>query len=161
MYKLRVIAQSIVALYVFISAKYGRVSFGLTILALVATIWLITCRTTWLPFLGPSAMPIGVFRVSEPASADYQVTLDAPSSAVRVVYWGSSITAKDPVRAYGGYTNSGVADVSAAGQAVINLRKPKAYSVWGWNIPAHIHYRWITSRGILSSVKTLYIPVKK
>ena len=151
------IAQSIVALYVFISARYGHVSCGLTILALIATIWLITSRTTWLPFLGPSAMPVGVFKVSEPSSADYRVTVDAPSSAVRVVYWGSSITAKDPVRAYGGYTNSGVADVTADGKAVLTLRRPKAYSVWGWNIPAHIHYRWITSRGILSTVKTVYI----
>jgi hypothetical protein len=162
MYKLRIIAQSIVAVYVALSASvgfrgYGRVPVLLTILACVSMLWLVSCRTTWLPFLGPTAMPVGVFKTSEPAYADSQYELTAPSNAIRVVYWGSSIKAKDPIRAYGGYVNSGVADVSADGKAVLRLRRPKEYEVLGYEIRPHVHYRWITSRGILSSVKTLYI----
>ena len=101
-------------------------------------------------------MPVGVFKTSMPEDADFTMTLSAPACAVKVVYWGAVTRAKDPVVAYGGYANSGVADVQN-GQATISLKKPKAYSVFGRQLAPHVHYRWITTRGLLSSVRTARI----
>jgi hypothetical protein len=162
MYKARIVTQFIVALYVFFTVAiqfrgYGKIPIAFTVAALVSALWLVTCRTTWLPFLGPSAMPVGVFKPTMPAEANVQYELVAPENAVRVVYWGSSIKAKDPIQAYGGYVNSGVADVTADRKALIKLQKPKEYSVWGRTVKPHVHYRWVTARGILSSVKTMQV----
>ena len=163
MYRLRILAQSVIAIFVAVSAAvhfrgYGRVPLVLLLLACVSTLWLVSCRTTWLPFLGPSAMPTSVFRPFAPEDAELEITMEAPPSAVRVVYWASSVRADDPVRAYGGYSNAGVADVDEdTGVVVLFVMTPKPYAVGGSTLAPHVHYRWVTARGMLSSVKTLYI----
>lgn len=160
MYRLRILAQGIVALFVAISAAVqfrgeGRVPLIVLVTACLATLWLVSCRTTWLPFLGPTVMPTGVFQPIEPRNPDLEVILEAPENAVRVVFWASSITADDPITAYGGFSNAGVADVSDSGTAVLRIRRPVPYAVAGTILAPHVHYRWITATGMLSSVKTV------
>jgi hypothetical protein len=162
MYKLRIIAQGIIAIFVAVSAAvhfrgYGRVPLFLLLLACLSTLWLVSCRTTWLPFLGPSAMPVSVFRPMTPTDPELEITLSAPSDAVRVVYWASSIAADDPIRAYGGYSNAGVADVTEDGIATLYIRHPQPYSVGSTTLAPHVHYRWISARGMLTGIKTLAV----
>jgi len=161
MYTFRLFSQGIVALYVFLSsaAAFGYIHMRpndvLTVCALVATIWLVTNRTTWLPFLGPTVMPAGVLDVKTPKDADMTIALKAPADATKCVFWGSVIESDDPYEAYGGYTNAGVADVRADGIAVVSLRTPKKYSIFGGKrLQPHVHYRWVGPRGMLSPVKT-------
>jgi hypothetical protein len=158
MYKTRMLAQAVLTLFVFAvsAAHFGYLapaSTPMVLAALLAAIWLARCRTTWLPFLGPSVMPVGILRPVKPDAVDFSVTIKAPADAIRVIYWGASLKADDPIQAYGGYTNAGIADVSN-GQALLELGKPKAYSINGKALPAHVHYRWITAGGMLSGVRT-------
>lgn len=161
MYALRILTQAVIIMFVMHSAT---ARFGYTyrpptiavVLAAVSALWLACNRTTWLPFLGPSVMPSGILTPSHPSDADFAVTLQAPCKAVRVIYWGSVVSAKNPIQAYGGYTNAGIADV-VNGHATLKLKKPKAYGIRGTKLPPHVHYRWINASGILGSVKTIQV----
>ena len=162
MYKVRMLTQSLVALYIFfaVGATFGYFSepsaaFG--VVAAASMLWLASCRTTWLPFLGPTVMPIGVLDVKKPKGADLKFSLAAPPGAVKCVYWASVMNAQDPYKAYGGYLNSGVADVTADGRAVIEVKTPKPYTVFGSKKQPHVHYRWVGPRGMLSGVRTVEI----
>ena len=157
-YKTRMTMQAIVILFVFLSAvaQLGYLtapSMLLTACATIAAAWLAANRTTWLPFLGPTVMPSGIFKVQQPKDADFSAVLHAPKKAVRCVFWGSVLESNDPYTAYGPYTNAGVADV-VNGTATVSLKKPVEYAINGKNLPAHIHYRWISPGGMLSGVRT-------
>ena len=155
------IVQAVVALFVFVSAA-AQLGYSseppmlLTACATAAAAWLISNRTTWLPVLGPTVMPSGIFDVQKPKGANYSAVLQAPEKAVRCVFWGSVLEAKDPYTAYGGYTNAGVSDV-VNGTATVSLKKPVKYSINGKVLPAHIHYRWDGPRGMLSGVRTAQV----
>lgn len=160
MYKLRMVTQALVAFFVAVVAlaqlgfiRSQNPSLALTSVALASTVWLAMNRTTWLPFLGPTAMPTGILRIQKPSRANFRMTLTAPPDAVRCVFWGSVVSASDPWTAYGGYENAGVADV-VNGQAVVELVKPVAYEVNGRTLAPHIHYRWVGTRGLFSGVRT-------
>lgn len=161
-HKLRMLAQALVVLFVLVSLTHA---FNVTnaphpillALATVSTFWLVNCRTTWLPFLGPTAFPIGVLRRPRaPYGSSVQVTVKAPSDAISAVFWASEKTSTDPFTAYGSYENSGVAEV-VDGVAIFRVRTPQPYSVHGKVIPPHVHYRWITKSGMLSGVRTTFV----
>jgi hypothetical protein len=159
MYYVRILAQLIVAIFVIMATatEFGYARYPpqyFVYAAFVATMFLVSKRTTWLPFLGPAAVPVGILKESNPPQdADFSITIDVPKCAIRVMYWGSIVKSKNPVTAYGGYTNAGIADVSQ-GKATLVLKKPTSYSVRGFELKPHVHYRWITARGLLSSVHT-------
>jgi hypothetical protein len=161
-YKLRIVSQALVLLFVVLSAgvKLGYAIHPPTMLlfaALASALWLASCRTTWLPFLGSTVMPTGLLTPQTPRDSDMSVMLTAPKSAVRCIYWGSVTSAKNPIQAYGGFSNGGIADV-VNGRVKLSLLRPKPYSVYTGKILApHVHYRWIGARGILSEVKTVAI----
>lgn len=161
MYKLRIVAQALVLLFVLLSAgtRLGYAMYPPTSLlfaALLSALWLASCRTTWLPFLGPTVMPVGLLKAQTPRDSDFAVVLDAPSHAMRCVYWGSVNASDDPIQAYGGFSNGGIADVVDK-KVKLALQKPKAYSVAGRLLQPHVHYRWIGPRGMLSAVKTVAV----
>lgn len=159
-YKFRMVAQATVAIFAVLAAMRSFGGPGLhpafTGASLACLVWLISCRTTWLPFLGPTVMPVGLLEPRTPTNATMTYIAKAPADAMRVVYWGSVVESGDPIVAYGGYHNSGIADV-VGGQAVMRFQTPKAYSINGTSLPRHIHYRWITATGMLSAVKTAYV----
>jgi hypothetical protein len=154
----RILTQLIVAIFVIMatSAEFGYAypPQVLVYAAFVSTVWLASRRTTWLPFLGPAAVPVGILKETKsPKDANYSMTIRVPPCAQRVMYWGAIVKSKNPVTAYGGYTNAGIADVKN-GMATLTLKKPTEYSVRGFELKPHVHYRWITGRGLLSSVHT-------
>lgn len=159
LHQIRILAQLIVAVFVFMATAtefgYRYPPQFVVYAAFVSTLFLVTRRTTWLPFLGPAAVPVGILKETEvPKDSDFAASVKVPKCAVRVMYWGSIVKSKNPVTAYGGYTNAGIADVKD-GMATLILKKPVSYSVKGFELKPHIHYRWITSRGLLSSVHTV------
>lgn len=162
MYKIRWVAQCIVAIFVFLSSaraigfSQNNPSALLTVAAVVSTTWLIANRTTWLPFLGPTVMPTGIIKPTVPPKSDTSLTIAAPPQAVRCVYWGAVVDANDPIEAYGGFTNAGVADV-VHGNVTVRLKRPTSYKIHGKRVAPHVHYRWVGPRGMLSSVKTAYL----
>lgn len=159
-YKFRMLAQAVVTVFVIIAAFSSiggpKPNVWMTGVSLACMLWLVQCRTTWLPFLGPTVMPVGLLKPHIPHGANMTLNLQAPEDAVRVIFWGSVVKSKDPIRAYGGYSNAGISDV-VGGHAVIKLKTPKVYAVNGTLLPRHVHYRWITSTGMLSAVKTAYV----
>jgi len=154
------LAQAMVSIFVVVAAMSSvggpRLHPVFTGTSLACLVWLISCRTTWLPFLGPTVMPVGLLEPRIPTRPTMTYVAKAPSNAMRVVYWGSVVESSDPIVAYGGYHNSGIADV-VNGEAVMRLQTPKVYSINGTSLPRHIHYRWITATGMLSAVKTAYV----
>lgn len=164
MYKLRIAAQAILTIFVVVALaeRFGRVEqvpTGLLVAAAVGAAWLAVQRTTWLPFLGPTVLPPPALAPRTPERADMAVRLRAPKRAVKCVYWGSVMSATDPHQAYGGYLNSGVADVDTSGYVKLVLRRPKPYSIYGGGKkqPPHLHYRWVNARGMLGGVRTFFL----
>lgn len=154
------IAQFVVLLYVGIQAAAaaglcGSSPRALLVAAAVAGTWLASCRTTWLPFLGPTVVPTGALKVSSAPGADLTVTIRAPKRATKAVYWAAVADGDDPIRAYGGYANAGVADVTADGTATLRIKRPPSYQVHGKRLPPHVHYRWAFADGLLSGVRTI------
>ena len=161
MMKLRIASQALVLAVVVAAAAFSWPLPGVVrIVALVAAAWLASQRTTWLPFLGCSVVPTGVLSPRAPVETDF--SLDIPVTcprAIAVVYWAATIRASDPVKAYGDYSNAGVASVGAGhGRNVrVYLKKPVAYLVGGKALKPHVHYRWVFPGGMLGAVKTLYV----
>lgn len=155
-WKARMLATAVVFAAVFAQASGVRAE-GLALAAFVAAAWLAVSRTTWLPFLGPTVLPPSVLTPHAPADATRRLALVAPADAVKVVYWAASYAAKDPRTAYGGYANAGVADVNAGGTAVLTFAPPQQYSVRGKRLARHVHYRWVSSAGMASAVKTAFL----
>ncbi len=130
------------------------------VLAGVAAAVLALRRETWLPFLGETVLPPGVFRKTfGPTRDTTDVDVLASPGAIRVAYWASeSADSSDPRSAYGDYKNSGVAGVSADGSATLRLRCPGLYRVRGGYRPSrHAHYREVFANGTLGPVKTVRV----
>lgn len=121
---------------------------------------LFTRRDTFLPFLGEMAFPKGVLKptVPEGANGSVKVAIDAPDGTP-VVYWGAEPNVKafpNPVDAYKGYQNAGVALVNK-GLVEFRFRYPASYYIpYGSEIKEHVHFR-VMKDGIISNVKTVYL----
>jgi|SRR6056300_284712 hypothetical protein len=164
-HKIRMVAQAFVILFVLISLTHA---FNVTkaphpvllALASVSAFWMINCRTTWLPFLGPTAFPIGVLKPRLPHGHDTSVSVKAPADAIAAVFWASEKPAPNPFDAYGSYENSGVAEV-INGEVLFRVRAPHPYTVGNAvmkkTVAPHVHYRWITETGMLSGVRTTFV----
>lgn len=137
---------------------YGPVMISSIVSACIASIALMSSRTTYLPFLGESAFPDTLIKESKtPEDATIDVEVRAEPGATRIAYWASEsgIGTKDnPWTAYGRYTNSGVAKVNSRGIATLRLRCPVKYTVRGKVLPRHVHYRMIYPSGIVGPVET-------
>jgi hypothetical protein len=141
-------------------SAYGAYAFTNTVsvITLVIVGILALDRTTWLPFLGETVMPVSLFKPSIPSGARHHIEVVAPPRAQRVVYWASNVAnARHPSNAYAGFTNAGVTDI-VDGVAVMNVRMPYEYSIRGRQIPKHVHYRFMYSNGLLSEIMTTPIP---
>lgn len=160
-HKFRMVAQAMVVLFVLLSLSHALALTSpphpvILALASFATLWLMTCRTTWLPFLGPSAFPIGILKPRAPHGHTVTASVTAPHDAIKAVFWASEKHSTNPFDAYGAYTNAGVAEV-VDGTAILRVRKPFPYEVHGKTIAPHIHYRWVSKTGMLSGIRTVFL----
>jgi hypothetical protein len=145
-------------------ARFGLVDFGGPLMiscitsACVASVALLSNRTTYLPFLGEAVFPGTLLKDAfEPGDATIEVKVRAQPGATHVAYWASDVgqgIKKNPWIAYGQYTNSGVAKVNSVGMATLRLRCPVRYTVRGKVLPRHVHYRSVYPSGIVDKVET-------
>lgn len=117
-------------------------------------------RTTWLPFLGWTALPGSLVPLKE-NKGDITVTVNTQPNT-RVAYW-SAIAQKDtPVptvlSAYKNFSNSGVVTSDNNGVALLTLQSGTDYVVpSGKTIKRHVHYRTLDHEyGMIGPVMTAY-----
>lgn len=125
----------------------------------ISALFYFFARDFYLPFLGRAAFPCGSLTAKVPDNADTNVTVRVEPHT-NVIYWAAEEgdVKKDPILAYGSYTNAGVAKADQNGDAVLRVRTPSAYRVPGKNLKPHVHYRTCDSDGMLGRVSTVYVP---
>lgn len=122
-------------------------------------------RDTYLPFLGPAALPGTLLKGPTPQSGDVPVEISVPSGKgyTRVVFWAASkadTKKKDVIPnvtdAYASFENAGIANIT--GDSVkVYVHCPTAYTVGGMvskTLDKHVHYRFVGADGMLSRVHT-------
>ena len=147
------------------SAQHPDAHRAILAVVIIAFVYLATRRDTYLPFLGPAALPPSVMPITAPISANapgaLTLSLDADPTADKVVWWAANpAELKDgigahPREAYNGFKNAGVAAV-VDGKASITLLCPQRYRVPMSSdpLPKHVHYREVFDNGMLGAVKT-------
>jgi len=164
----RMVALGMMMLFVVsvVSARLGIIEFGGPLMissivsACVASLTLMSSRTTYLPFLGEAVFPSTLLKEpSDPADATVTVEVNASPGATHVAFWASESSAhvvKNPWAAYDRYTNSGLA-VVRGGKATLHIRCPAQYAVRGRVLPRHVHFREVYPSGIVGEVKTAQV----
>lgn len=117
-------------------------------------------RNYYLPFLGPSVIPI---KSKETIGKLSSVKIIGLPVNTRIIYWASNPSDEiypNSIDAYTGYGNSGIAKTNDVGEVSVQINCPSEYIVnkYGFNrkLPKHIHYRIESSKypGLFSEVKT-------
>lgn len=134
------------------------------IYVVLAAVWLMFQRDTYLPFLGSAVLPSSVLvddRVPEGANTELSLALNV-ADGIKVIYWGaepSTSVIENPWDAYEKYTNVGVATVHK-GAVVIKFKCPAEYKVamGAKKLKRHIHYRLCcTKQAMMGPVETVYV----
>jgi uncharacterized membrane protein YuzA (DUF378 family) len=120
-------------------------------------------RDTYLPFLGPSVVPIATLPDQTPEGATRTKTIQVQPGQ-KVLYWASE-PASEALKhipnwrqAYAEFKNVGIATANAAGLATLKVRDPQAYTVpMKGKIEPHVHYRICYTNGMMGRVETIYI----
>lgn len=128
----------------------------------IASLVVLSSRTSYLPFLGEAVFPSSLLKdTMTPADATVDIDVVASPGATHVAFWASepnsSGVVKNPWKAYGSYTNSGIARVESNGHATIRIRCPSRYAIRGKVLPRHVHYRDVYPSGILGEIKTAQV----
>jgi len=159
------VATAIVLLTVMVLGIYWVVyspSFFLKALGavyVVMTIFLMSDRDVFLPFLGETVFPKALLKPQTPSDSTQTVHLKMPGVAdgTPVVYWAAEPSEnhiKDPWTAYSNYENAGVALVQME-TVELKVRPPASYFIpSGRLLKHHVHYRVLQDNGMLGSVKT-------
>lgn len=164
---LTILFSIISGIYTLVSAESNILMKLLSLCVIVAAIYLGSNRNTYLPFLGNTVIPLNIIPkeiIPQGANIDYKLPLKGYPNGTMVFYWGAKSTnnkvvISDPIKAYGDYSNSGVAIVNNE-VAVLRFYCPDKYSVTPFNrvLNRHLHYRIECPKsGLMSSVKTLYV----
>lgn len=164
----RIAALAMMMLFVtsVVSSRFGVIDFGgpfmmsSIVSACIASLVLVSSRTSYLPFLGEAVFPSSLLKEpSDPADATVTVEVDAGRGATHVAFWASEskgYVVKNPWDAYDQYSNSGISVVKG-GKATLNVRCPAQYAVRGRVLPRHVHFRDIYPSGIVGEVKTAQV----
>ena len=144
----------------------------LSIIVLIASIYIGANRNTYLPFLGRSVIPPAVFlqeKVPHGSNVSYILTLTDENAVdgAYVLYWGAlhadvknDKPKPNPIEAYGDYSNTGIVRVKDK-KATLFFNCPGKYnvgSVISQTLERHIHYRVIKPNDpMMSPVYTAYV----
>jgi hypothetical protein len=168
--KLNMIAHGTVLVFVFVTSimyifsKRTDVTVKvMSIIAFMVAFYLMLQRDTYLPFLGPAAMPLNTLvneMVPSNANVTHELKFPPNMEGYKILYWGaqpSTTIYANPWDAYASFDNAGVAIVRQ-GKAVIKFFCPAKYKVpSGVTLDRHIHYRTCCQRGMLGPVETVYV----
>lgn len=155
------LAGAIALAFPSIAASPSAVKKYLSLGAAIGAVYILAfdSRNYFLPFLGPAAVPPTVLRIGTslpPDAATVSVQVSAPPRATHVIFWAASTSALSPTKAYGSYENAGVAEVRG-GSAALAVQCPGGYSVGGFKLRKHVHYRFVYPDGLLGEVKTVNV----
>lgn len=135
-----------------------------TFVILIAIYYLFN-RDFYLPFLGPSVIPITKVPLQGEKLVEVNLTKLPPD--VNVLYWASGESDKDysdPLDAYKNYSNAGMAKTDNSGNILIKIACPGRYYINKFGLkkqklPRHMHYRYEFPNysGLYSRVYTKYI----
>ena len=119
-----------------------------------------------MPFLGPTVIPIPD-STNEKSGQLVEVSLSDIPANTRVLFWAAKSNLDglwpNPIDAYQGYNNSGLAKTDDRGNVTIKVNCPSDYKIskFGFSkkLSKHVHYRYelLKYPGMFSSVKTKYI----
>jgi len=118
-------------------------------------------RDMFLPFLGKTALPLGLLKSHEPSNSNISITIQIKPNT-KILYWASEPNSKivdDPMTAYQEFMNYGVKTSNKDGNVVLKVREPSQYRVGFFKkvIKKHIHYRFVREDGLLSRIETVFI----
>ncbi len=130
----------------------------------LASLFLITKRDVYLPFLGDTVYPCDSLKEHIPNNHTEKTKVKVPPYSV-VVYWAAEpetetmVHESNPLVAYQKYENSGVVKADEKGEAILKFKKPQGYSVPSGFVSSkelkpHVHYRFCKYPGMLSPVYT-------
>jgi hypothetical protein len=139
----------------------------ITVLILGSVIYHVLQRDYYLPFLGPTVIPVPSQTDGLVTGQLVEVSLSDMPANTRVLFWAAKSNLdgpwSNPIDAYRGYNNSGLAKTDDQGNVTIKINCPSDYKIskFGFdkNLEKHVHYRYELPKypGMFSSVKTKYI----
>jgi uncharacterized membrane protein YuzA (DUF378 family) len=120
-------------------------------------------RDTYLPFLGPTAIPSSLIPERVPEGADTTIEVSVKPGS-KVMYWAAE-PATDGLKkindwrgAYLEYMNAGVTIANQDGTAFLLVKNPQPYSVpWKGRLEPHIHFRVCQKDGLMERIQTVYM----
>lgn len=120
-------------------------------------------RDTYLPFLGPMAIPCSVLQNSTPSGASRQVKVTVKPNT-KVLYWAAE-PATDKFKklqnwkqAYLKFENAGVTTSNDQGVAILSIREPQPYTTpMTGKLEPHVHYRVCEKDGWMGRIQTTRI----
>jgi len=132
------------------------------ILVGVAALFLVVDKYLYLPFLGESVFPENVLIPTVPYEANVKVEVEVPENYRKskfVIYWASNPTEDDSEInsydiAYADTKNVGVVQVEEKEKVELSLLCPQKYTVWGKELPRHVHYRFASFNNMMGPVFT-------
>lgn len=167
--KIQIVFIVIILLFTFIATLKNildnrqNIYFRLMCIIIFAiTFWVSFQRDTYLPFLGYSALPSTVIKdVFTPENSNIETNIDVNApDGTKIIYWGAIPSDKNimtPLNAYHNYENAGISYVHQ-GKALLRFNCPSKYNIpWGKTLDRHLHYRLVSSIGMLSPIETVYI----
>lgn len=144
----------------FVFAYMNYKTYKYSLVSIIPSIYFITSRDYYLPFLGDTVLPTYLLKERIPENYDIELKVKIPKNT-KVIYWASEPGKKDrtPWDAYKNYENSGVTTSDSDGVAVFKVREPGRYvkpMMFGTNyLKPHIHYRLVKTNGMLDKIKTI------
>lgn len=147
----------------FVPMQYQNIIY---VLVGVSALYLMMDRNTYLPFLNDTVLPCYNLEEHVPEKFDTLGEVKVPRN-VKVIYWAAlpddGKGLKGPEEAYGDFSNSGIVVSDENGDAVLKVMKPQPYNVkkfglFNYKLEPHIHYRFCRANGMMSEVKTYYLP---
>lgn len=148
--------------------KNGVIAKFIAILVIGYSVYLAVNRNTYLPFLGPTVLPVSLLKESSSYGGSKKelrvpVDIDAPENTV-VIYWASmpnESIIQSPYEAYSKFENAGVTTVNNK-KAFFEVDCPSSYKIPSSRVLSpHIHYRIVYPNGIAGSVRTVYVDCAK
>ncbi len=158
------------AFFFILSSSIYTIVKVIAVIVLIAAIYIAVNRNTYLPFLGTAAMPPILFShnmVPQGSNVTYNLSFDHKvEDGTVIVYWGSlssqgsDVIRRNPIEAYGDYSNTGITKVKD-NKAILFFNCPDKYNVgsmFSKTLDRHIHYRLIKPNDpMMSPVYTTFV----
>lgn len=142
---------------------YSMITNFIKLLIGISAAYFLFNRDYYLPFLGPTAIPVGATKSTENLK---QIKLSGLPPNTTVISWAaleSDSIFDTYTKAYGVYSNTDISKTDENGDVIVKLSCPGAYYVPAFGmrklLKRHIHYRYQLPKhkGLFSRVYTKFL----